>query len=231
MTENFQLADEFIISDLETLKVLADPMRLSIIEYLIKPATVKQIAQKIERPPTKLYYHFNLLEKHDLIQTVDTRIVSGIVEKHYQAVARSYRVQDGLLSPGSEAAEENLDLMLSSMWEDTRSDLQASLKAGVASPGEDVPMHRRLMVTQGRMALKPEQADIFYDKLMALLQEFDHHSEDDNPTDEHQTFRIFMMLYPSITEHGVRGYSWEQCWEDYRLALGQNIRQFESYDE
>ncbi len=198
MTHNFQLADEFIISDLETLKVLADPIRLSIIQYLIKPATVKQISQKIDHPPTKLYYHFNLLEKHDLIKTVDTRIVSGIVEKHYQSVARSYRVQDGLLSPGTQAREANLDLMLTSMWNDTRSVLQASLKAGVASPDDDVPMHHRLMVTQGRMALKPEQANEFYEKLTALLKEFGHQSEADNPTDEHQIFRIFMLLYPSI---------------------------------
>lgn len=58
----FKPTPEMIITDLETLKVLADPLRLSIIEYLSRPGTVKKIAEKLDKPPTKLYYHFNLLE-------------------------------------------------------------------------------------------------------------------------------------------------------------------------
>lgn len=61
--------------------------------------TVKQIAAKLNIPPTKLYYHFKQLEEHGLIRVVDTRLVSGIVEKLYQARAYSYRVDKGLLSP------------------------------------------------------------------------------------------------------------------------------------
>ena len=85
--QTVKIADAMKITDLESLKVLADPLRLSILEYLMKPSTVKRIAEKLGKPPTKLYYHFNLLEQHGLIQLVDTRVVSGIIEKHYQATA------------------------------------------------------------------------------------------------------------------------------------------------
>ncbi len=47
-----KIQDTMLISDLETLKVLADPLRLSILEYLVKPSTVKRIAEKLDKPPT-----------------------------------------------------------------------------------------------------------------------------------------------------------------------------------
>src|SRR5688572_24810596 len=97
---NFVPAESYLVTDLETLKVLADPLRLRIRELMGKPTTVKQVAAKLDLPATKLYYHINLLEKHGLIVLVDTRVVSGIIEKHYQVSAQNVRVAKHLLSGG-----------------------------------------------------------------------------------------------------------------------------------
>ena len=86
MEEPTHLAQEFLVDDLEMLKVIAHNTRLDILQSLKKPKTVKEIARLLKLPATKLYYHVNLMEKHGLIQVVETNIVSGIVEKKYYKV-------------------------------------------------------------------------------------------------------------------------------------------------
>lgn len=193
--EKFKPADEFVITDLEALKVLADPLRLKILQYLMKPSTVKIIAEKIDKPPTKLYYHFNLLEKHGLIQMVDTRIVSGIIEKHYQASARLYRVDRNLLSPESAQGDQGLDVTLSGLFGDARNDIRESMQAGVIDTSEDAPEHRRLFITQGPLKLTPEQSTEFYHRLLALVKEFDIDANEDNP--DAQAYKLLLLLHPS----------------------------------
>ena len=105
MEEPTHLAQEFLVDDLEMLKVIAHNTRLDILQSLKKPKTVKEIARLLKLPATKLYYHVNLMEKHGLIQVVETNIVSGIVEKKYQVVARNYRIDDQLLADQSTNTE------------------------------------------------------------------------------------------------------------------------------
>src|SRR6266513_2118828 len=86
--EDFEPAPEMVVSNFDTLKVVADPTRLRILEVLIEqPLTVKQVARKLEIAPTKLYYHVNLLEEHGLLTVTASRVVSGIIEKQYRTTA------------------------------------------------------------------------------------------------------------------------------------------------
>lgn len=196
VTGEFEPEDEFVIADLDTLKVLADPLRLSILEYLAEPATVKEIAGKLGKPPTKLYYHFNLLEKHGLIQMVDTRIVSGIIEKHYRASAHVYRVEQSLLSPGSEGFNEGLDVMLGGILGDARNEIRESLVAGLLDPSEAAPPDRRLMLTQARLNLTSAQAREFSERLFDLVKEYDHGLDPDD--DDTQAYKLLLLMHPSV---------------------------------
>jgi len=161
---------------------------------LAKPGTVKQIAEKLDKPPTKLYYHFNLLEKHDLIQMVDTRIVSGIIEKHYQASARMYMLQRGLLSPGTEDFDASIGVTLSSMFTDVQNDVRQSIADGVVDTSDDAPESRRLVISQGRLNLSSEKAQEFYERLVDLVNEFQ--GESNNTQNEH-SYKMLFLLHPS----------------------------------
>lgn len=200
-TTVFTPADEFIINDLETLKVLADPLRLNIVEYLITPSTVKDVAEKIDKPPTKLYYHFNLLEKHNLIQMVFTRIVSGIVEKHYVATAHIYRIAPGLLAPGNVDFEEHLEVTFTGLYGDTLNDLRESIKAGVIDLSDHAPAYRRMKMFQGKVYLSPERAEEFYTRLNELFQEFEvgknPHNHDELISSGKQGYKLLMVWHPS----------------------------------
>ncbi|MCU0479647.1 MAG: helix-turn-helix domain-containing protein [Anaerolineae bacterium] len=198
-TTVFTPASEFVIHDLETLKVLADPLRLNIIEYLIAPSTVKEVAEKIDKPPTKLYYHFNLLEKHNLIKMVFTRIVSGIVEKHYIASAHIYRIAPSLLAPGSADFEEYLEITLSGLYGDTFNDIRESLRAGVIDVGENPVHHRKLRMFQGKVYMTDEEAIEFYRRLDELFDEFAIGKTPQSPDDMkgRDAYRMLMLWHPS----------------------------------
>jgi DNA-binding transcriptional ArsR family regulator len=196
---DYQPADEMIISDLETLRVLADPMRLSIVEYLEKPSTVKNIAKKIGKPPTKLYYHFNLLEKHELIRMVDTRVVAGIIEKQYQASARHYRVERGLLSPGS--GDDDLDMTLSAMLANVRQSAMQSFREGGLQLNSDSPIHRRLTFYNSALLLTIDQAQTLSKRLAELMAEFNDYSQQNKTGDDAQFYKLSLFYYPAEGEN------------------------------
>jgi len=191
---------EFNINDLETLKVLADPLRLQIVELCTQaPRTVKQIASVLNLPPTKLYYHIKQLEERALIKVVDTRIVSGIVEKQYQAAAFNYRVDRELFSLTSQAGKEGLNVMLTGLFDDTREDIQNSAEADVldVSPDDqdDKPLNRSLLISRNTLHLPPDVAETFYHRLKDLVREYTDQSAAAS-TDE-QSYGLLIALYPS----------------------------------
>jgi DNA-binding transcriptional ArsR family regulator len=191
---------EFIINDLETLKVLADPLRIHIVELVTQaPRTVKQVAAVLNTPPTKLYYHIKQLEERSLIRVVDTRIVSGIVEKQYQAAALSYRVNRELFSLTSQAGKEGLNVMLTGLFDDTREDIQTSAEADVldVSPHEsdDKPLNRSLLISRQTLFLPPDVAEEFYRRLKALVREYGQ--EGTTEGDDKNPYGLLVALYPS----------------------------------
>lgn len=98
MPEN-DLQTVFDVNDLQTMKVLVSRLRLKVLRVLIEqPCTIREVARELNIPPNRLYYHFGLLEQSGVIQVVETRLIAGIVENRYRAVARKYNVRPDLLS-------------------------------------------------------------------------------------------------------------------------------------
>jgi DNA-binding transcriptional ArsR family regulator len=190
-------ADEIIISDLETLKVLSDPLRMQIIELMgHQPRTVKQIAKQLEITSNKLYYHIKLLEDHGFIRVVKTRLVSGIVEKHYQTAAKDISVADGLLSV-SKLGEGEVGSLIANILEGTKADFKRSLRA---RPNEEATLGDKHCsnVSREMARLTPEQAKYIRNKLVELVKEFEsYHDEQDD--EERQTFALTTLFYPSYS--------------------------------
>lgn len=200
---DFVPAEEMVIEDLKTLKVLSDPLRLRIRELMTEPTTVKLVAEQLKIPATKLYYHIDQLEKHGLIVLVDTRIVSGIIEKHYQISARQVRVARHLLSPGGMAGEQGLNLTLKGIFEDTREDLIASINEGTASLDEGAQPHESAIISSSRLLLTEEQAAEFYERLRQLFNEFLRLSrahQDAKDKDGHY-YKTLLAIFPTSRKH------------------------------
>lgn len=187
-----------IIDNVETLKVVADPLRLRILALLRRePATAKQIAQELGTPIKKLYYHLGLLEEHTLIRVRSTRIVSGIVEKQYEPTAYRITVDRELLSPAAPEppALESLDVFLSFVLDHARAEIKKSIAAGLIDPSAPTPEQGGLSLGRLWMRLSPAQRDELERRQKALHLEFAAQQSDDPAA---RYYEILVGVYPVI---------------------------------
>ena len=192
------MQDKFIITDLETLKVISHPLRLEILNSLGQSRVVKEISEQVDVPATKLYYHINLLEKHGIIQVVDTQIVSGIIEKSYQATAHYYHVSDDLFK-GEEPSGEYLNELLDSIFDVTRREVMQSVEQGLlqlsqqGNTDELVTSHLAIL-SRCTLDLTSEQALDLQERLNSLMEEFETLSAAQDT--ETKSYGLTVMYYP-----------------------------------
>lgn len=93
------------IQDLEQLRLLSDPLKLSLLQVFgEREATVAAAAEAMGEPQTKLYRHVDALLDAGLIEVTRERPKRGTVERWFRTVARRFEVADDLLA--TEGLEE-----------------------------------------------------------------------------------------------------------------------------
>ncbi len=191
-------AHEQVIDDLETLKVLADPLRLRIRELMVRPSTVKQIAAELEIPATKLYYHVNLLEKHGLITVVDSRLVSGIMERVYQVAAYRVQVAPQLLTRSQEDSD-SLERPIRNVFDSVCQDLLDGLHNGTIDTSETSEVIHGAKVVSLRLSLTEDQARTMFALLDNVIDEFTKISNSNRSQHALDTrvYRLFSAAFPT----------------------------------
>src|SRR4051812_37595552 len=186
---------ERVVSDHETLRALADPLRLRILETMVSRAdgawSVKELAAALAVPQTRLYHHIELLLERDLVRPAGQRLVSGIVETRYRVTALSLRLDPKLLSSDEEGATS----LVANVLEAARGEILAAVRAH-ALDAEDLAPDRPL-ITRGMAKLTPERAGELRERLVALLEEFDH---DEQPGAV--PYGLLLAFYPATNPAG-----------------------------
>ena len=92
----------------EQMKIISDKNKMSILNTfeLEKSLTVTEISNKLEMPYSRVNYHVKFLENSGLLEVVDTKIKSGIVEKYYLPTAEEFKI-DKSISIFEETEEKN----------------------------------------------------------------------------------------------------------------------------
>lgn len=86
------------LHDFEQIKLLADPRRLKILRQLMAaPASLTQVGHAIGEHPAWVRHHLKQLEQAGLVEIVETRVTSGVVEKFYRAKAGGLLLQELIL--------------------------------------------------------------------------------------------------------------------------------------
>jgi DNA-binding transcriptional ArsR family regulator len=91
--------------DIEALELLNSPIRVRILRHLLEPASVKEVADNLGVPTTRLYYHVNLLEEAGIVAVVETRKVGAMLQRIYRTTARNFRPSPRLPQSGRDPAE------------------------------------------------------------------------------------------------------------------------------
>ena len=172
--EKFKPAPVLMVKDLETLKILADPLRNQILEMLAPgKLTVNQIAEKLGLTPSKLYYHINLLEKHGLIQEVDSIIKANIIEKVYWITAYECKMDENLCNFSTPIGQQSTMTSMVAPIDTTREDILRSLEARAAALEQGAEPHPRDVIVRREVQnMSDDIADQFADRLNEILKDF-----------------------------------------------------------
>lgn len=189
------IADERAISP-QDLKLLAEPTREFIFNALVpEPRTATELGQLLGCPTTRLYHHLKLLEKHGLIMVVAQRLVSGIVERRYRAVAQRLRLDRsafGAELPGN----PQLESVLSYVFDQARSDVARSHAAGLIDLAVKPPARGALMAYRQVLKLSAQDRDRLIAQLHRLYEEYENLSQESVP-DDGEFVSLVLAAYPT----------------------------------
>lgn len=187
-----------IISDIETLKVYFDPVRKRILQEMgTQPKSIQEIARALAIPFTRLYYHIHLLEKHGLVEHVETRQGAGVIEeKFYQVTAYLFLVDRSLMTMGTPQGDETFETILSIVLDETKQDIRNSVAAGVIDTAVQMPHPNAMRLLRHIYRIRPEHAIEFQAKVTELMKAYTDLENEGG--DERRSYGVIFALYPSV---------------------------------
>jgi len=90
------------LNTVEEIKIYSDPYRLRILKTFLdfgRPATVKEVADRMGEVPAKVYYHVKKLESIGLVSIDHTEIINGIVAKYYDSYSGQIEIKAAEIEP------------------------------------------------------------------------------------------------------------------------------------
>lgn len=186
------------VTDLETLRLLADPLRLSILSALPpvssgRSMSVKEIAEKLDEGQTKLYRHVKKLEEAGLMRVAETRVVSGIIEKRYRPAQGRLLIESDMLSTQPEP--EDYTNTMTAVMDAARDRMRREIQAGrVPLRKPETGPDLSLQIGSIRMTMTPER----YGRLRATVTELlDNLGPSDEGPDAIPVY-LQMLLFPTL---------------------------------
>lgn len=124
----------------DEIKIYSNPFRLKILSLFDStntPLNVKNMADKLGEVPSKVHYHVKELEKIGVMEIVEKKERSGIVEKFYLPTAELFYIDNALRTKASNIYEEGQDDVFSMIMntvnesiEDFRENATPNIDAG-----------------------------------------------------------------------------------------------------
>lgn len=197
--EEFKPAPVMMVHDLETLKILADPLRNQILEILApEKLTTNQMAEKLGLAPSKLYYHINLLEKYGLIQEVDAIVKANIIEKVYWISAYECKMDHDLCNFSTPEGQESVMTAMVAPIDSTREDMLRSLEARATALDQGAEEHpRQVVIFRELRNMSDQTANQFAERIKTVLEDFENFEGDEEGEDAHMR-ALTVAYYPSF---------------------------------
>ena len=178
-----------ILDTVERLKAMADPIRIRfVLELLDGPRTVREVAEALDVPPTRLYYHLRILERHGLVKVANRRMVSGIEERSYRA---AYDVQSWTVPPTLTASALYESGALRAMFDMVRAEIEVAAQGKPDVPLDD-PESPIKGLSLGEFSLSPGELPTLLKDLGDFLVKYGQRPK----KADQERFRMFFTLYP-----------------------------------
>ncbi|EES71648.1 hypothetical protein POTG_03757 [Paenibacillus sp. oral taxon 786 str. D14] len=175
------------LKTLEDIRIYSDPYRLQILDtfkQLNRPATMKEVADKMGEVPAKVYYHAKKLESIGLLQLVDTKIINGITAKYYEPYEGAIQIKKSYFDDSMrQVALTETEKLLSNLYDESK---KRFLKASRSQTSSG-------QLTTDHVYLTPQEAKEFQDWVTAFLKQ--HQTK---TSEESTMYEIFLTVSKSI---------------------------------
>jgi DNA-binding transcriptional ArsR family regulator len=182
------MKNQFLIEDMETLRVFADPTRIAILQMLREPRSVREVAGALDVPRTRLYHHVNLMEEKGLIEVAEVRKTGRLPEKLYRCAAHGYTVSDHLAE--TDDVSEQFEVMVSAIFDVTKADLQRAVAARLLT----LDLRERVGLSRQLVRIAPDRAAEFVARLEALVEELE---ATESTADDAIAYAFTWAFYPT----------------------------------
>lgn len=205
-----ELIEVRYVHDAAVLKALAEPLRMKMMRVLGKHAydeprimTVKQIAEELGEPATKLYRHIKQLLAVELIQVAEVRLVGGIVEQRYRVAQKSLTLDPARAELSREALmSEELFGIVGTAVDEYFVRYEEALRSGrthiLPQDNLDNPPHVRSVGTISDCHISKEKAAEFAERFHDLVKEFNGEPTEHGP--DGVDVNVLVMFYATEPE-------------------------------
>ncbi|MBZ0269976.1 helix-turn-helix domain-containing protein [bacterium] len=184
-----------ILTELDQIKILADPLRIRILEELSEERTTKQVAERIGEKPTKLYHHVDALERVGLIRPTRTRQNRGTLEKYFVAVARRFEADSRVFASADAPSDEEkgaLRAMISTIFDTTAGELTSAVESG---RGVET-LERDGIVSFLEVRAGKKRIEELRDRLRSVITESTSPDDEGDEDGEGERFRLTLAFFP-----------------------------------
>lgn len=124
------MKDILVLRELEQIKAISNPYRVEILESfeVDEPQSAKQIAEKLGEPHAKVNYHIKTLLKVGILDLVDEKVKSGIIEKYYLPAAKALVIDKSFMKNTEEEIFQSLNAASISIFEKISEDFYKAVE-------------------------------------------------------------------------------------------------------
>lgn len=160
-----EIPDQAFLTDPSQIEALTSGLRIRMLGLWRQPSSVREIAERLGMPVTRLYYHTNLLADAGFIEVVRTRKSGARIEK-------IYRVTGHTITPGPEMlanvedAGTTAKALAAMILEPARAETEDALQSRFE--GNEQPVH----VGRALAMLTPAEIEDIESRINALIAEY-----------------------------------------------------------
>ena len=145
------MKEVLVLRDLDCIKAIAHPRRVDILKTFNKePLSAKQLSEILDEPHAKINYHIKTLYNVGILQLVEEKIKSGIVEKYYYPTANNIVISRKIIdySLGQELDEDYVSI---SDFEDTIESFYDAAESGALN-GDSILECDNVLLTEDEVS-------------------------------------------------------------------------------
>ncbi|CAH2212303.1 ArsR/SmtB family transcription factor [Tepidibacter aestuarii] len=186
------MKDILVLRDIEQIKAVSHPYRVDILEAFGEdPLSAKQLSELLSEPHAKVNYHIKTLLNAGILELVEEKVKSGIIEKYYLPKAKMVIMDKSILNSAvyDENVARTLNQVSISLFEKISDDFYRAAENDEVK-SKHVRHYNQYYLTEEECK---EVMDTLEKKIMEILKD-----RDDKHRENTRPYNITLMGVPDL---------------------------------